>query len=176
MTRRYPEEDVDRGLIAAATLGIRPAERETGIPESTIRGWIDSYPERYAELREQEAPRWRARAAAAFEDVVEEMSAVEWELVKKMKDEAPDLQGKDVANALKSVSIAKGINTDKANVLRGQPAATVEHRIDMAAIDRLLREVGAVSATATGAVRFEEDDVLDAEVVDAPELTDGEAP
>jgi hypothetical protein len=142
--KRYSEEDVDRGLIAAATLGLRPAERETGIPESTLRGWIDNYPERYSQIRTEEAPKWRERAAAAFEDVVEGLTDVEWDLLKRMKEQAESLDGKDTANALKNVAIAKGINTDKANVLRGMPAATTEHKFSFELVTKAIAALEAM--------------------------------
>jgi hypothetical protein len=138
MSKRYPEEEIERGLIAAATLGVRPAGRETGIPESTLRGWIDQYPARYAEIRAQQAPKWRARAAAAFADIIEALTDVEWDLLRRLKEEVPRLQGKDAANALKSVGIDKGINTDKANVLRGMPSGTVHHDVDISLLNKAI--------------------------------------
>jgi hypothetical protein len=161
VAKRYSEEDIERGLMAAATLGLRPAERETGIPESTLRGWIDHYPDRYAQIRRDEAPKWRARAASAFEDVVEGLTDVEWDLLEQMKEKADTLDGRDTANALKSVAIAKGINADKANVLRGMPTEAVEHKISFELVSKAIAQLEAMDRGET---------VEDAQVVDLGEL------
>lgn len=139
--RSYSQEEKEAALIVAASKGYKPAARDLGIDESTIRYWARHDPERWAEIRETEAPKWRARAAADAEDLADRNR----ELAEKALEQAErdlaagDLEPKDYLNLLKTATLGMGISIDKANTLRDRPTEVVEHRYDAMTLQRALR-------------------------------------
>lgn len=155
MAKKYSEVEVEKALIAAATLGIRPAARQLGIPQATIWQWTQERSGQYAEVREQEASKWRARASAEFEDIVDRLTGLENQAVDKLEQELPTLEGRDAANALKAISTSKGINTQHVHNLRGQPSQVIEHRYELQTVERAIKAL-------------ESGDVIDVEARELP--------
>jgi hypothetical protein len=139
--KRYSEVEIEKALIAAATLGIRPAARELEIPESTIRGMLNQDPERYAELKAQEAPKWRARAAAEIEDVVSDLTDLERLAAGRLRERLEKVEDKDLARTLKDISTSKGINAQHVANLRGQPTEVHEHRFSLEVVQKAIASI-----------------------------------
>jgi len=162
ISRDYPEDFVDKALELAAAIGIRPAARQLEVSEGTIRGWT-KHPEaleRYAELRKQNAPKWRERAAATLEELVDGYTKLEVDAMEKAAAAIDELEPRDVANFLRSVAVAKGVNADHVAKLRGQPNVVVERRIDAAQLEQAM-------AALLGAGTVDADEVTDVTEVEA---------
>lgn len=138
VAKKYSELQIEEGLLAAATLGIRPAARRLDIPWETVRDWTKHHQERYAELRTTVAAKVREQAAATWEDHAQELLDLQGELVQGFRTELDRIEPKDKPNAIKAVNVAAGIATDKANSLRDRPTVTVEHNINMPQIDKAI--------------------------------------
>ncbi len=127
--RRYSDEEIELALttlvlncgnVARTVKAL--AESGFGLPESTLRYWrSDLYADRYRDLDEAEVPRRYGRAAESFEAVVARATAAENRLLDKLEREEDQLPTRDVAGALRNVATTKGINQDKALLLRGRP-------------------------------------------------------
>lgn len=139
MATRYSEEEIEAGLIALATYGTAKASEITGIPQSTLSQWKTTRAERYYEVATQEAPKWRAQAAASFAEVVDELTGIERAAIDKLKREIDRVETKDLPNVLKAASVSKGINTTHVNNMHGLPSEIVEHRWDLPTIERAIR-------------------------------------
>jgi hypothetical protein len=139
--KRYSEIEIDKALIAAATLGIRPAARALSVPEATIRSWMRDKPERYAEIKATEAPKWRERAAAEFEDVVDDLTEVERTVATRLRDRVEKLEDKDLARTLKDVSTSKGINSQHVHQLRDRPAQVIEHKVNLTLVQKAIAQL-----------------------------------
>lgn len=154
MARRPSEDEIELGLVQLATYGSREASRRTGIAETTLRGWAKRHPYRYAEIRETEAAKWRARAAADSEDLADKHRQLAEKTLEKAEQAlaAGDLTPKDYAGLIKSLNLGAGIHTDKSSALRDRPTQVVEHKHSVEQIDRalshLLQEADTVESTA----------------------------
>lgn len=109
---------------ASERLALRGAE----IPYRTLQEWKTSRASRYADIRERTLAQVHERMAAECEALVEAEAKVEWDLVKHLGGNIEELNPKDAAGAIRNMATARGINTDKRAVLRGQPTEIVEHR------------------------------------------------
>lgn len=164
ISRDYPADFVDKALELAAAIGIRPAARQLEVNEATIRGWT-KHPEaveRYADLRKHHAPKWRERAAATLEELVDGYTQLEVDAMEKAAGAIEHLEPRDVANFLRSVAVAKGVTADHVAKLRGQPSQIVERRIDAAQLEQAMAALlgaGTVDADA---------EVIEAEALPAP--------
>lgn len=150
--KRYSEIEIERGMLAAATLGIRPAARKLGIPHGTIRNWIEAQPERYAEIKTDGAPKWRAAAAASFEGIVDDLTELEADNLAKLSDKLDSVEAKDRGRLAKDLATAKGINSQHVHQLRGQPAQVVEHRVNLTLVQKAIASLEggeSVEGTAT---------------------------
>lgn len=151
MAKKRSEQEIETALTLAATIGIRPAAAQLNIPQATVHAWTRDQPERYAEIKTELAPKWRARAAAATENTVDSLAELEQAAIDKLAEDLTHLEPKEVSGALKNITVAKGINSDHVAKLRGQPSVTVEHTVNMPQIDQaigLLLNRGAVDAEA----------------------------
>jgi hypothetical protein len=153
--KRYSEVEVEKALIAAATLGIRPAARELDMPVATLYQWTQQQPERYAEIKTEEAPKWRARAAAGFEDIVEGLTEAENKILTRLQDRVDKLDDKDLARTLKDVSTSKGINSQHVHQLRGQPAQVIEHKVNLTLVQKAIEQLEKPDSVDSTAVEVE---------------------
>jgi hypothetical protein len=146
---RYTDQDRERGLVALAlTSGnTRAAARtltEQGLRVShqTLGNWSKrNGGEEYERVRAQVLPRVRAYAAEKHMALADSMVELAGEMGKRLKLEHQDMPIRDVAGAIRNVSTAAGISTDKARDLRGDPTAVVEHR-SIEDVRRALRAKG----------------------------------
>jgi hypothetical protein len=152
-TRKYSDEAVEQALELASVIGIREAAKQLGINPSTLSAWTRSptWLQRWSELRKHNAPKWREKIAVPMEDLVSRYVALQERLVEKFEEEVDNLDPRDLGNSLRSLAVAMGVTTDKAERLRDRPDTVVEHKISAAqlerAMERLLGE--SVDSTAT---------------------------
>lgn len=140
--RNYPEDVKLKALELAATLSCREAARQLDIPRGTLQKWIKhpDYAERYATMRKENAPKWRERAAATLEELVDGYTQLEVDALKNAAQalESGKMEPRDVANFLRSVAVAKGVNADHVAKLRGQPNIIVERRADPVQLEQAM--------------------------------------
>jgi len=105
--RKRPQSERIQAVSLAVLDGPAAAARQTGIPENTIREWVDR-PE-FVELRE------RTKEAVADEW---------WAIVQKGMRRVADLLGS--AEDLQKVAVATAIVTDKMLLLRGEATMRTE--------------------------------------------------
>jgi hypothetical protein len=124
----YTDEQVERGLLALAELGSsRKASAETGIPDKTLREWRrTTHRERFDQIRTQFLPKIRERIARDAEDLALRYAEAEHEALDAL--DVTELKPADLANALPRLATARGISTDKANVMRDKPTQITEVR------------------------------------------------
>ncbi len=136
----YTPELKDKALELAAVIGYRPASLQLDIAWQTIQGWAKhpDYVERWAELRRNNAPVWRSRAAATMEELVDEYTDLEAHALTKAKGAFDQLEPRDVGNFLRSVAVAKGVTADHISKLRGQPTHIIEQRADPAQLEKAM--------------------------------------
>lgn len=110
MPRRYTKATKAAAIVAATASSTLAASEQTGIPESTIRYWLEQ-PE-FAKLREN------AREAIAEEAIV--VARLAWQRLGQAiaRDQ---LEGRDLV-------AATGMATDKAQLLNGGATARSENR------------------------------------------------
>ncbi len=159
----YTPELKDKALELAATVGYRAASKQLDVAWQTIQGWA-KHPanvERWAELRRNNAPVWRSRAAATMEELVDEYTDLEAHALTKAKGAFDQLEPRDVGNFLRSVAVAKGVTADHVGKLRGQPTHIIEQRADPAQLEKaMMKLLESVDSTA--------EDITDADAELAP--------
>jgi hypothetical protein len=154
----YPDDVIEKALTLAATIGIRPASRELQIPHQTISAWTSkpAWSERWADLRKHDAPKWRERAAATLEELVDGYTAIEVAALERAQQALGELEPRDVGTFVRSIATAKGITAEHVAKLRGQPDKVVEHRYDAdkleSAMAKLLESVAGEAEEITDAV------------------------
>lgn len=133
----YSDQEIDAGLMAFAICSGRPKRAaavvlsETGwrIPEETIRSWAyRTYPDRYARIRLEVAPKLQTQMADTHQALAETAARMEAETVDKLQARVKTgkVEDKDLANIYKASAIAAGIHTEKAELLNGRPTQRVE--------------------------------------------------
>jgi hypothetical protein len=159
---------MDRGLVEVALCGgnTHLAYRNLKaqgieIPRRTLYSWAtENQVERYQRLRVELAPRIAAKIAAECEDTAELAGRVERGMLAQFEKDYSKLEPRDQAGAIRNVSTTKGINIDKAALLRGQPTEIVGHRHD---VGELWSEFAAMFPSVV--VEAEAEEITDADVV-----------
>lgn len=129
----YTDEQREQALraLVLANGNVKLAqERMSGaglphVPERTFRDWKNEHAERIEELQDQR-PIW---VAAGLAEQAEFMAATLGEAELRMvnvinsmpEEKLREMSPNVLAMALKSITTAKAINTDKSQLLRGQP-------------------------------------------------------
>ena len=134
--RGYTEERIDRALTEVALCGgnTHHAARNlkaagTPVPRRTLRTWVESTQvDRYLRLRAELVPRIHVKIAQECEDSASLAAEVERSMLVKLRQDFDKLPPRDQPGAIRNVATVKGINVDKAALLRGQPTEIVEHR------------------------------------------------
>jgi hypothetical protein len=135
----YTEEQIDRALTEVALCGgnTHHAARNLKaagmpVPRRTLRTWVErTQVERYLRLRAELVPRIHAKIAQECEDSAELAGQLERRMLAKLGEDFEKLPPRDQPGAIRNVATVKGINVDKAALLRGQPTEIVEHRRDV---------------------------------------------
>lgn len=125
----YSEEEIEHALAALAiNPTITEVAKELGIKPDTIRGWKKRFATRYDELRAEILPKMRAKMAAQAEDAALAQGALAEQMATALAGKIKDMSGAELAKAMQSSEVAKGINIDKARLLRGEPTVIIEKR------------------------------------------------
>lgn len=152
--RRYTLEDIERGLwTLALNAGREDAAVEAlkaqghNIPKGTLGSWARrDHVERYEEIKQEASHQIAQRVAAQAEQFMLAAGEVEMLALQKLKGEIEQdqIEGKDLAGALRNVSTSKALNNDKISApIRGRPTQITEHR-DAAQIVAELKKLGVV--------------------------------
>lgn len=149
----YAPEEIERGLMEVALCGgnARRASRELEekglkIPRTTLQKWSQSqHVERYAELRREVMPRIHDRMARESEDLAIEYGEAERKTLERYLQVVPVLKPAEAAGAARNMATSRGIATDKALTLRGQPTQITEHR----SVDETLKALARLGAKVT---------------------------
>ena len=132
MARRpHTPPDIERGLIALADVGgnVRRASELTDIPPSTLHRWAhELHPERYQKIKTERLPEIYAEVGDEMVELLRAQNEAERELTARTREVTPELEPRDVDGALRNVAVAKGINTDKARLMHGEPTEVHEVR------------------------------------------------
>ncbi len=110
MPRRYKRITKAAAVVAAEASSVLAASEQLGIPESTIRYWMDD--PRFAELREN------AREHMAEEALV--VARLGWQMLGKAMARG-EIEARDLVMAV-------GMATDKSQLLNGAATARTEAR------------------------------------------------
>lgn len=139
--RSYTDAEVVAGLTvlaeqhgSARKASEALAERGIDIPRSTLDRWRrEQYPERYREVVQDTLPRIQARIAELNEDLAIRQSEVEGLLTDSLKEQAGDIQPRDLPGAIRNIATSRGINQDKAKLYRGEATQIVGNPVEEAA-------------------------------------------
>lgn len=157
------DAEIEAALIALArnSGNQRRTGRELGLAHQTIATWRKDHAERYAEIQQQVIPEIRARVAERQAEIAEELADAEQKALRETVASLPELDHRDKANALRSISTSKGITLQHLNAYQAPPAdpnaGSVSEVFDKLAKHGLL----------VRPVEAEAEDVMDAQVVEA---------
>lgn len=163
--RSYNEREIELALSTVAFLNgnTRQAHKELkqaglSINPATLWRWSrKKYVEKYEEIRREVTPRAREWAAERHMALADEHMEINRSLLERLRGTVEDIPARDLPGAVRNVSTAAAIETDKAQLLAGQPTVRVE---------RSVSEIVAKLKARTGW-----DLEVEAEEVAAPELT-----
>ncbi len=106
--RRYTKREKATTVMAAEMTNATAAAEATGVPESTIRYWLDN--PKFAELRSK-----------TREEMAEGFTILGHLAMDRLKELVPTMEPRDL-------TILLGVVTEKAQLLYGQPTARTETR------------------------------------------------
>lgn len=106
--RRYTQREKVAVVTAAAASSVLAAAEESGVPESTVRYWLDK-PE-FAEIRDK-----------TREELGAEFKVVAHKALARLIDLIPTMEPRDL-------SILAGLAVDKSQLLSGEATSRSEHR------------------------------------------------
>jgi hypothetical protein len=119
--------NIRRTRAKLAELGVFGDEKVP--PATTISRWPDTYKERYAEIRQEVAPRIKARMAETHDDLVTRLTALEHATLDELELELKDLSGKDKAALLRNAAVSAAIHQDKSQLLKGEATQIVKREL-----------------------------------------------
>jgi hypothetical protein len=151
--RRYDQGEVHRALTmialtagncAEASRRLKRADEPLNVPSSTLKYWRgQQHTSTYESIREELQGRLRGILAAQAEDNARTAGELEADIMDRLKKEVAAGKPADVATiarAVREMATTKGINTDKALVLRGQPNVIEEKRSASEILNALQRK------------------------------------
>lgn len=144
----YNEFEIEQGLQAVALSGgnTRAAERllkdqGVSIPHPTLRDWV-KYKKvaEYERVRDEVAPKLFAKIGEQNLHVAEQATKLEVEFLDKLAAAlaAGEIAPKELAGALRNVSVTKSIAVDKASVISGRPT---DIRVNADSVQDALRKI-----------------------------------
>ncbi len=111
--------------MALVAAGGRPsvAEQHCDTSATTLKAWKVRHADRYYELAEKYRPELEKRIVSDLLESHTLASAVETAGLEKMREGIDDgsLSGKELAGAVRSATIAKGVSADKVLAFSGRP-------------------------------------------------------
>jgi hypothetical protein len=147
--KRWTDEEIDLGLRVlakhfgnAAAAGRELKTLGTPIPTRTLADWRDiRHTERYRETRAEVEK-------LVLQDMAEEMlraskedgdaaDAARKEFLKQLK--AGEVAPRDLSGAVRNFRVSQALGVDKSRLVVDRPTDIVEHKYDLAAIERAIR-------------------------------------
>lgn len=171
-----PEIEIALRTLAMNSGNLRATERQLAandfpVPYSTLRRWAgELHATRYQEIKKRVVPELQAIIAERCEELALSATALESQMMRELVGKTDDMNGRDLSTALRNVSTTKGINVDKARIMRDQPTEIPSEDRSMREIVRGLERFGLVKVhrellgDTIDAEKAE--DVTDADVVD----------
>ena len=146
--REYTEEQVDTALLALALNGgqITQTIKDLAaggvkVPETTLRGWMESYPNRYRYHLTENAAKAEGRAVSGYLSIIQQAQAVTLQAIARQEDELRKGNVRDPSGVARNMAVVSGVaNTHMMN-LQGRPSIITEHR-KPEDIARRLKELG----------------------------------
>jgi transposase-like protein len=141
----WTPEDRERGLTALVLAGSSTiAEKECGIPATNLRDWKSKYRDEYDRLAKDLEPKVVDKIAAEAESMALRIAEREAEIIRRLTDQKiDDLNGKDMASALKNLSTAKALQIDKlSSPLRERPSHVQQGNDMEGLLIRMARAMG----------------------------------
>lgn len=135
---------------------------------ATIRRWPETYKDRYAEIREEVAPRIKAKLADTHTDLAARLAELESKTLDSLDAELADLTAKDRANLLRNAAVAGAIHQDKALLLRGEATQIVKRELP-----EIFRALAAKGVKVEGVIEGTAEEITPPEL---PRETDTDAP
>ena len=163
MPKVFSEEQRELALQAVAIYGSTTlAERRLkaaglDIARQTLDGWKTEHADRLEQIRATVLPQLREKMAEESEALAFAYMQEERDTLEHFAGKRDELTAKDASQAIKNLSIARGVSTDKASALRGLPSEIVEHR----KYEDIVRRW-----TAAGTIDGTAEEITDAETVE----------
>lgn len=144
----YTEFDIERGLRAVVTCNgncNRASKllnaRGTPIGRQVLRMWmVRDHPERYEQIRSELIPQVQAAMAEEHMELAKLEMDVSRKLSERLRENADDIEVKNLPAASKAMSVSAAVHTDKARELNERPTVRVE--FDVTGILKELRTLG----------------------------------
>lgn len=166
MPKLYDEETIRAGLTQVALAAgndqeasDRLKELGTPVPRTTLQRWAEKHSDRLDEIRAEVIPQIHRRLARRNEDLADRYAALEQQMIDRLTDELPNLKPSELSTATKNLAVSKGIASEKALLLRGQPTSITKPT----GADELLRKLASLLNIDSDA-----EEITDAEVVEVP--------
>lgn len=145
----FTEEEIQRGLLELAICGGSGAEaarrlKDQGHPRLTrqrLRDFARRYADRYAALRDQYVQQVFDRIATESEDLAIAYADAERQFLAIAVEKKHEMSSGQAAGAAQRMAVSKGINIDKASIVRGRPTQVVQ-RQDMGELVAFLERAG----------------------------------
>jgi hypothetical protein len=162
MKRDYSQEEITKGLLSVAYWNgnCRKASaflKEGGVkvPQKTLWRWYrQQYVAEYEQLRTEILPKVREKAAEDAMSLAESQREVAMEATEALKGKMDEIKPRDLSTTVRNMSVAAGVETDKAQLLAGQPTAIV-----MRSASEVLRSLKAKGVRIEDAEVVSEEDV-----------------
>lgn len=128
--RSYTEAEVEKGLQVLALcngnrrLAAKQLEDDGApIPADTLRYWMENRPDDYDRIKARVLPAMQEMIAEGTEAIALKLIDLEAKAIEQLDDKIAELKPAEAAGALRNISTSKGINVDKAQLLRGRPTS-----------------------------------------------------
>jgi hypothetical protein len=134
----YTDAEVERGLLAVADASGNTriaaaflAEDGLTIDDSTLWRWSrKSHAKRYERIRAEVLPKVRAQAADQHMDLAKMQMDVTRRLTERLAREVDEVPARDLPGGIRNLSTAAAVETDKAQLLGGEPTIRIERSAD----------------------------------------------
>jgi hypothetical protein len=136
--RDYTTEEIDR-ILAAVILhdgNVRRAVRVLkgqglDVPRETVRGWVTSRSERYAQLRDKLLPEIHGRVAEEHTELARANIDGERLALARTIAELDNIPARDLSTVSRNMAVGSGIHTQRAMELRGLSQPTVAVQVNI---------------------------------------------
>jgi hypothetical protein len=146
----YSAEEIERALMTLAykSGAARSASRELKkqglkIAPSTLRSWRDRlYVDRFLMIREEVIPAILREQRDEMSELISDQNHLERDLTAQLQRNRTSLDPKETSNALRNVTVSKGINVDKVSLADGRPTQITAPQFDLKDFVRVLEAEG----------------------------------